>query len=94
MPLPTVVPLEVTVDIGYGPHLRCCPLPWKQGYSATTFKWSLWLLSNHVSIATSSFPDADHIQNDWELRDVQICQVCCFHPDVQYFHEIFLDYIY
>ena len=38
MPLPTVVPLEVTVDFGYGPHLRCCPLPWKQGYTATTFK--------------------------------------------------------
>ncbi len=39
MPLPTVVPLKVTVDFGYGPHLRCCPLPWKQGYTATTFKW-------------------------------------------------------
>ncbi len=32
-----------------------------------------------------------HIQNEQQLQDVQLCQVCCFHPDLQYFHEIFLD---
>ncbi len=32
------------------------------------------------------------MQNE-QLQDVQLCQVCCFHPDLQYFHEIFLDYM-
>ncbi len=51
-----------------------------------------WLLCNPVSMATQDVLDADHIQYRLGSPWQQPWQPAFFYPDLQYIHDIFLDY--